>query len=145
MKSTPAIFLLQPSQQLTGVWREPYTKRRHGRAFGYLVGDRLGRWNFVGQKLPLICKTINEYPGAHDAMSKVSLNGLWQAADRIDGRAGPYCRGRWTVRRVDLDDVCAELEKERQMHACSVVCADELTCYQVGSVGAEHGAEARHV
>ena len=131
MKETPPGFILHSGERLTSVSREPYTKRRKGRAIGYVVCDRLGRWNFVGQKLPLICKVINSIPGANDPLSRVSLNGMWQSADRIEGRAGPYCKGRWMVRRVDLDDVCAEVDKERTTHEHAVVCADELSCYRV--------------
>jgi len=129
MKAPPALIILERHEKLTGIMKEKYTKPRHGRAFAYVVGDRLGRLSFLGQKLPLICKVINS--AVHDPVSKVSLNGMWQTADRVEGRAGPYCKGRWMVRRVDLDDVCEEYAREQAMHEKAIVVCDEIPCYRV--------------
>ena len=130
-----SMCVLRSGERLTSVRKEPHVKRRHGRASYscYVVRDRMGVFTFVGQKLPVICKVINELPGSVDPLSRVSLNGMWQAADRVDGRAGPFCKGRWAVRRVDLEDVGIELDKQRADHAYAVVCTDELECYNVSS------------
>ena len=127
----PGLIVLERHERLAGVRKEPYTKPRHGRAFAYVVADRLGRWSFVGQKLPLICRVINHT--VDDPTSRVSLNGMWHTADRVDGRAGAYCKGRWRVRRVDLDDVVHEYAAEQAAHERAVVCADDLPCYRVSS------------
>ena len=93
MKLDP-VLVLRLSEVLTGVSREPYTKRRHGKAFGSIVADRMGRVGVFGQKLPLICRV------GDDPASKVSL-GLWQTIVSRGvqaARAGGRCAELISVR-----------------------------------------------
>ena len=54
-------FLLAPTERLVGIRKEKYTKPRGGRDIAYVVCDRLGRLELIGQKLPLLVQAINQH------------------------------------------------------------------------------------
>ena len=123
-------FMLSPTERLTGIRRERYTKPRSGRDIAYVVCDRLGQMEFIGQKIPLLVAAINEAVG-EGQYARVSVNGLWESVDRTDGRAGPWCKGRWRVRAVSLEHACEEFERERVAHDRAAVVAGQPSRYAI--------------
>lgn len=129
MKS-PSTFVLAASEKLAGIRKEKYTKPRSGRDIAYVVCDRLGRLEFIGQKLPLLAAAINQHVG-DEQWARVSVNGLWECVDRCTGRTGPWCKGRWRVKSVDLERACEEYERERAAHDQAVIVAGQPSCYAI--------------
>ena len=118
-------FTLDKGETLVGVRKERYTKPRAGRSAAFLVQDRLGKWTLVGQKLRLIAAAISEHASEDDPWATVSTNGLWGSIGRVNGKAGPFLKGRWMVTAVDLDEAGHAFERSRQAHErCIVVCDD---------------------
>lgn len=122
-------FTLQPSEKLAGIRKEKWTKPRDGKDVAYVVVDRLGQCEFIGQKIPLLVDAINEQ--ASEPCARVSINGLWVSVDKTDGYAGPWCKGRWRVRSVELDAACEEYERARPHHQKAIIVADQPSCYVV--------------
>ena len=135
MKATPTTFVLEPSQRLARIEREKWTKPHAGQDVVYIVSDRLGQVGpFLGQKLPPLVAVINGL--VDDApWARVSVNALYDCVDRVDGRSGPYCKGRWRVTRVALDRACEAYAEARGAHehvlARATVVADQPACYAI--------------
>ena len=127
---TASTFVLAPTERLAGIRKEKWTKPRGGRDVAYLVCDRLGQLEFLAQKMPLLCDAINRHVEAQ-AWAKVSVNGLYESVDRTDGRTGPWCKGRWRVKSVDLEAAVGEYERERASHERAVIVADQPACYAI--------------
>jgi hypothetical protein len=123
-------FVLAPSERLAAIRKEKYTKPRGGRDVAYLVCDRLGKLELIGQKLPLLVAAINANVGG-EPWARVSVNGLWESVDRSDGRVGPWCKGRWRVKSVELEKACQEYEGERAAHETAVIVAGQPSCYAI--------------
>ena len=130
MKAAALTFVLAPSETLAGIRKEPYTKPRGGRNIAYVVCDRLGKLSLIGQKLPLLVAAINESVDG-EPWAKVSVNGLWESVDRTDGRTGPWCKGRWRVKSVELERACQEYEGERATHERALIVAGQPSCYAI--------------
>ena len=130
MKPATSTLVLAPSETLAAIRKEKYTKPRGGRNIAYVVCDRLGKLSLIGQKLPLLAAAINDSVG-DEVWARVSVNGLWESVDRSDGRAGPWCKGRWRVKSVELERACQEYEKERASHERAVVMTREPSCYVI--------------
>ena len=129
MKSATT-FEISKAERLAGITKEKWTKPRSGRMIAYVVRDRLGQHVFLGQKLPQLCEAINERVRG-EPWARVSANGLWESVDRIDGRTGPWCKGRWRVCSVDLEHACEEYERARLAHERAVVVAEQPACYAI--------------
>ena len=82
--------------------------------------------------LPTISHAINQYVG-DEQWARVSVNGLWESIDREDGRTGPWCKGRWRVKSVDLERACDEYERERAAHDQAMVVAAQPSCYAISA------------
>ena len=123
-------FVLAPTERLTGIRKEKWTKPRGGRDVAYVVCDRLGELEFIAQKLPLLVAAINEHVGS-EPWARVSVNGMYECVDRTDGRTGPWCKGRWRVKSVDLASAVDEYERERAAHDRAVIVADQPACYAI--------------
>ena len=123
-------FALAASEHLAGIRKEKYTKPRGGRNIAYVVSDRLGKLELIGQKLPHIAAAINESV-AGEPWARVSVNALWESVDRREGRAGPWCKGRWRVKSVELERACQEYESERAAHERAVIVAGQPSCYAI--------------
>ena len=123
-------FVLAPSERLAGIRKEKYTKPHGGKAIAYIISDRLGELEFLGQKLERLCSAINQHVG-DEQWARVSVNGLWESIDRTTGRTGPWCKGRWRVTSVELERACEEYERERTRHIQSMIVADQPSCYAI--------------
>ena len=127
-----ATFYLTPTERLTAVAREKWTKRSScGSSVAYIVQDRLGHWQFIGQKLPSIRAAINEHATRQEPWTRVSVNGLWESVDREeDGPSVPFVKGRWKVRKADLHDAREMFERGRARHEMAIVVGNPA-CYSV--------------
>jgi hypothetical protein len=121
---------LTPTERLTAVTKEKWTKKSSGSDVAYIVQDRLGHWQFIGQKLPYIRAAINEHATRDEPWARVSVNGLWESVDREDGRVGPFVKGRWKVRKADLHDAREMFERGRARHEMAIVVGNP-DCYAV--------------
>ena len=123
-------LVLAENERLTGIRKERYTKPRDGRDVAYLVCDRLGQVGFLAQKLRPLVQVINQHVET-EAWARVSVNGLWESIDRTDGKVGPWVKGRWKVRSVDLERAVDGFEQERAVHNRAVIVADSTSCYAI--------------
>ena len=130
MKTMGSVVVLSPSEKLASIQKEKYTKPRDGRDIAYVVSDRLGQLEFLGQKLPLLAEAINKEVG-QEAWARVSVTALWESADRKGVRAGPWCKGRWRVQCFELERAVEAYEKERSAHLRSVIVAGQPSCYAI--------------
>lgn len=123
-------FTLDKSDVLVGVSKERHTKPRAGRLKAFLVVDRTGQCCLIAQKLPLLAAAINRHV-AVDHSARVSVNGLWESIDRVGARTGPWLKGRWLVKSVDIECAISAFEQTRREHEQCIVVADDFDCWSV--------------
>lgn len=111
--------------------REKWAKRERGVEAAYVIEDRLGQWLFLGQKLPALRCAVNTIGARDDMWARVSTNALWECVGRADP---PYCKGRWTVTRLELESARKVWEKARAFHERAVI-VGQPNCYEVDVSG----------
>lgn len=123
-------FYLTPTERVTAVEREKWSKTDHGVDRAWVVQDRLGMWQFIGQKLPHVREAINTHAVRDEPWSQVSVSALWETTGKVTKRSGPFCKGRWIVKRCDLESARQLFNSARDDHRVAIIVGDPSK-YQV--------------
>ena len=86
---------------------------RSAKGLVYLVLSRDNVWLLLGQSLPLLCRFLNNHLSNGQQYDNVSVTSLHDNINRQSGRSGGYCKGKWRVRTVSLDECASEFERQR--------------------------------
>ena len=120
-----AALKLTPRQHLTTVYQD-----RSAKGLVYLVLSRDNEWLLMAQSLPMLSKFLNSRLSNGQAYDTVSVTSLHDNLNRTDGRSGGFCKGRWRVRTVPLEECVSEFERYRADFENAVVIAADPRVYK---------------
>ena len=115
-------FYLTPTEHVTALAKEKWSKSDvEGIDHAWVVQDRLGMYLFIGQKLPRVREAINVHAARDEPWSQVSVSGLWESTGKVTRRSGPFVKGRWLVKRCDLEAARLLFESVRNEHRVAII------------------------
>ena len=120
-----AVCVLSPQQKITRMYQDHSAK-----GLAYLVFSRDNEWLLMSQSLPMISRFLNSRLSNGQKYDMVSVTSLHDNRNKTDGRGGGFCKGKWRVRTVSLEECATEFERNRDDFENAVILAANPKMYR---------------